>query len=344
MGQPPMAPNMPGMPGMTGLQPVPPHITPPPVPPGMEMRTNIVVRRQPVIRYFRRARVGQVHSLQVRIEAEGAAGSRSGSEITGTEPMVTIQPVIPGAIITPASADILLQPGSEANFSVLPLGHGRLRGARVDLSRQGRKLTSVDLPMRANRGRLVRFFVLLTILGLIIIKYPWKAYWEYSIEKVTPAVVKEPAPKEKTPDPAAPPEADGNNPPKPDKDAPAPSGATPKLLGGTVDKKNQMLKFEHDEAIRQYIDIHAGKLGLGEKAAGLAKPVQDWTSFDFFIAGAFHIKPGILWTYNGILTIRETPLGDMYFLGVMAGLTLIASVLTRPLQRRMPGPMLEVRT
>lgn len=339
MGPPPMAPNMPGMPGMTGLQAVvpPPHMTPPPAP--GEVRSNIIVRRQPVIRYFRRARVGQVHSMQVRIEAEGAVGSRSGSEITGTEPMVTIQPIIPGAIITPASADVLLQPGSEANFSVLAFGSGKLRGAHVNLTRQGRKLTTIDLPMRANRGRLVRFMVILTILGFLLIKYPWHVHWEYTIEKMMPNPIKEQSPANA----ASKPTTNGTA-PKLDKDAPTPNVNPPKTTDAPLSLQKQVMTFEHEEAIRQYIDVHAAKLGYGEKASKEPKPMPEWGSFDFMIAGAYYIKPGLVWSYTGLQTIRATPLGDMYFLGIMAGLTLIAAVLTRPVQRRFPGPMLEVRT
>jgi hypothetical protein len=138
-------------------------------------------RRQPVVHGYRRLRVNELHQFQVRIEAEGG---KAGGDI-GNEPSVTVQAIIPGALVTPNSGEMPLQAGNEFTFAVLPLAVGKVRNARLDIIRGGRRLTSLALPMRVNRGNGARLLIWLTLLLVFVVKYPWPGlYFERPDQKV----------------------------------------------------------------------------------------------------------------------------------------------------------------
>ncbi|HMP01265.1 MAG TPA: hypothetical protein PKC45_02070 [Gemmatales bacterium] len=143
-----------------------PGLGAPPAPAGAG--TN---RRQPVVLGYRRMRINELHQFQVKIEAEGG---KAPAPDGGNEPAVVIQPVIPGAIVTPSSGEMPLQPGNELTFAVLPLATGRVKNARLDILRNGRRLTSMNLSMRVNRGNQARLLMWLTLLLLFTFYYRWE--------------------------------------------------------------------------------------------------------------------------------------------------------------------------
>lgn len=314
-GQPPMgAPLPPGPPpGMGGLpMGTAPGLAPlggpsmPGAPGGMPgsisgPMVSGVVRRQPVFRGYRRMKRGQMYTMAVTIEAEGGGKT----EPTGSEPQVTVQPVIPGAMVTPNTYDILLQPGAEAVFSVLPMATGKLAGSRIEILRNGRKLTSLNVPMRVQRGRFMTFMVVLTLLALLLVWWPWQPKWTH---------VQAPKP-----------------------------GAAPALSPDGNPLPPPQTVYEGAEAIEKYIDVNAGRLGYGPMPSENPLPKDQWSSFDFLAAGLTYVKPALLWLWRGVETIRKTPLGDLYLIGSLAAFALLVSFIRRPRKTSLPGPMLEVR-
>jgi hypothetical protein len=317
----------PGIPGLSqssfgqapmGPGPLPP-LPPPnlgtspglgPVPAGLsEVRTAAVVRRQPVYYGVRRLTRGRGYTFTVRIEAEKNAQT----EVTGAEPLVTVQPIIPGAVVAPSTADVPLTPGSEAVFSLLPLAVGKVSGARIDILRQSRKLTSLKVPLRVSRGWFMTIMALIAILALLLVKSSWQPRYVMITERTAEAA----APKL---------DPDGN---------PLPA-EKPKL---------QRLEtvYEGREAIEKYINVNAGRLGYPPEAANPAKGVGAWDSYDFLMAGLYYARPGLLYAYDGLETARKTPLGDLYVLGIICALALIVAFLRRGRRVRVPGPVLEVR-
>jgi hypothetical protein len=122
------------------------------------------VRRQPVISYYRRMLRGKLYPLDVTIGEEGAkrpAAGQGGSSATG--PTIQVQPVVPGAQVSPPAADVATNPGSRVRFWVLPLNRGKLPDARVEFRDQGRLLSNEPLRMKSGTRRLAWFFLLLAI-------------------------------------------------------------------------------------------------------------------------------------------------------------------------------------
>lgn len=305
MGQP-VPPGMATAPGLGGPTPgLMPVGQPGMVPPG-------VVRRQPVFYGYRRMKRGQMYPMTIKIEAEGPGRA---TEAGAAEPLVTVQPVIPGAMVTPNTCDIQLQPGAEAVFSVLPMASGKLTGARVDILRQGRKLTTMNIPMRTQRGRFMTFMALLT-LGLLLLV--WSG-WEPKYTQVTEQLVA-----------AGPRLSPDGNPLPPD------PNAKPEI-------QKVETKFEGAEAIEQFLKVNGGKLGFGSEPAKDPRGIRDWSSFDFLVAGMQYIKPVLMGAYNVLHVIRTTPLGDLYLLACLAGFALLVSFLRRPRRTKLAGPLLEVR-
>lgn len=181
-----------------------------------------------------------------------------------------------------------LQAGSEFAFAVLPLAVGKIRNARLDIIRSGRRLTSLALPMRVNRGNGARLILWLTLVMLIVLKYPWPGLY--------------------------------------------------------YERPSDRMPFHEGDALRQYVLDHAAPLGLGEKAADPARPLSDWSSFDFVIAGGYYLLPALTPAYDYFRTFQKFPLADVYVVAVMLILALLVKILERPAKTRVFGPMLEVRT
>jgi hypothetical protein len=120
---------------------------------------------------------GKLYPLVVKLQEEGAARSGSSSAAPAAAgPTVQVQPVVPGALVTPATAEIATTPGSSARFWVLPLCRGKLNDARVDFHAQGRPVQSEPLKMKVVRRRLMWVLLFLAIALPCLIAYV-RATW-----------------------------------------------------------------------------------------------------------------------------------------------------------------------
>jgi hypothetical protein len=113
---------------------------------------------------------GRVYPLVVQFnEDPRAPGQRPGEAAT-----VTAHPIIPGAQVMPAVAELSTAPGSSATFWVTPIvRRGRLPQARIEFRSQGKLLQTMPLRMKVARRWLTWLFVLLTIalpLGLAYLR------------------------------------------------------------------------------------------------------------------------------------------------------------------------------
>lgn len=128
--------------------------------------------RTPVIRYSSRMRVGKLHPLRVTLKgADGESEAVKPQSLSGGfDPPIVVQVTVPGALVTP-SHQVIPVSGGEANFMVQPMKAGRLAGAKVEFLSQGRKVSEVPVPMKANRGRLAKTLLWLGILLPFIINF-----------------------------------------------------------------------------------------------------------------------------------------------------------------------------
>jgi hypothetical protein len=125
-----------------------------------------VVQRKAVYSFGRRMLSRRLQSLVVTMQAPDKNAPPSGGE-----GIVTVQPVVPGALVTPALADVSTSPGSTVRFSVLPLVKGKLRDARVELRQRGRAVDSTPLPMKVTRRCFAKCFLLFAILITVLLAY-----------------------------------------------------------------------------------------------------------------------------------------------------------------------------
>jgi hypothetical protein len=117
------------------------------------------------VRYWKRMRMNQVYPVTV-----------SGSGRGNYDP-VTVRLIVGGAQVVPAEHSI--DPSNSADrvvFYVTPIARGYLRGERLEVLQDGRKIQEIPLPSRvtSQSGTLVWFFLALFI--------PWLMlhYFEYS--------------------------------------------------------------------------------------------------------------------------------------------------------------------
>jgi hypothetical protein len=160
---PPFQANPGPVPGRAG--------SPPPLQPvGAPMQMSNQYVRTPIVKYSRRMRVGKIHPVKVTLASHSAPSLGFQSSNASFDPPVVIQVTVPGAIVTPPHVIVPLA-GGEASFYVQPLMAGRLVGGRVEFLSQGRKIGEVNLPMKANRGRLAKWLFLFAILVPFIINF-----------------------------------------------------------------------------------------------------------------------------------------------------------------------------
>jgi outer membrane biosynthesis protein TonB len=103
------------------------------------------VRRKPVVRFHARMVLGKLYPLLVQLRDEGGKNTVAINGDGTHGGAVTVQPIIPGALVSPTAMDISTATGSEARFWVTPLALGKLRDARVELRTGHRILESVPL-------------------------------------------------------------------------------------------------------------------------------------------------------------------------------------------------------
>jgi hypothetical protein len=132
-----------------------------------DQRLGGKVRRQPVVRYYQRMLRGRLYSLDVRLNDESGRGDGSGA--SGSH--VLVRPVIPGAQVSPPSAELSTAPGSTVRFWVQPMCRGRLRDARVEFRSGSQMAGHVPLRMRVATRRLTWFCLLLAIVLPCVLYY-----------------------------------------------------------------------------------------------------------------------------------------------------------------------------
>jgi len=113
------------------------------------------IQCESVVSYYRKMFRGKVYPLTLRISGTGSNG-----------PVVEVHPVIPGALVSPATVFASAKDGAKATFHVTPLASGKLPDARVEVRSRGRLLNEIPLKMKAKAGRgwLFKLFCLLTVL------------------------------------------------------------------------------------------------------------------------------------------------------------------------------------
>jgi len=135
---------------------------------GLQSSTQYL--RTPIVRYSSVMRVGKQHPM--RISLMGANGEtepeKTQSLSGGFDPPILVLVTIPGALVTPNSQIIPLS-GGDANFIVQPISSGKLKGAKVEFLSQGRKISEIPLPIKANRGSLGKWLITLGVLLPILI-------------------------------------------------------------------------------------------------------------------------------------------------------------------------------
>jgi len=136
------------------------------------LQTSNQYLRTPIVRYSSQMRVGKQHPM--RISLTGANGEadlvKPQSLSGGFDPPIVIQVTIPGALVSPNHQIIPLS-GGDANFIVQPISSGRLKGAKVEFLSQGRKISEIPLPIRANKGRLAKWLFFIGILLPFLINF-----------------------------------------------------------------------------------------------------------------------------------------------------------------------------
>lgn len=140
--------------------------------------------RTPVVRYSSRMRVGRLHPLRVTLTGLNDAETvKPDTQSGGFDPPIVVQLSVPGALVTPPHV-IMPISGGEAHFTVQPMISGKLTGARIEFLAQGRKVSELALPMKANRGYLAKsLLVLALLLPFLIHWFPDLAY----VSRINPA-------------------------------------------------------------------------------------------------------------------------------------------------------------
>jgi len=123
------------------------------------------------IRYWKKMRMNKVYPILVSFAGKGEA-----------EP-VTVRVVMAGAQVVPAEQVMdPANPGEKATFYVTPIAQGGLRGERVEVLQNGRKIQEVRIPCKVNsqRSTLVWLFLAFFI--------PWLFlhYFQYAPIGYTP--------------------------------------------------------------------------------------------------------------------------------------------------------------
>ncbi len=96
------------------------------------------------------------------VEVPRGKGAVAADAPTGI--VVTVRPVVPGALVAPAELPLeVSRPGARATFHVTPLARGRLPGAGVRFLYDGRLLHELATPMRVRTQRLAWLLLLLAV-------------------------------------------------------------------------------------------------------------------------------------------------------------------------------------
>jgi hypothetical protein len=110
----------------------------------------------------------RVYPLVVQVpRGKGAVPADSASGV-----MVTLRPVVPGALVAPAELPLeISRPGARATFHVTPLVRGRLPEARVGVFCDGRPVHEVRTPMKVRTQRLAWALLLSALVLPVLLVY-----------------------------------------------------------------------------------------------------------------------------------------------------------------------------
>src|SRR4051794_20293229 len=104
-------------------------------------------------RHYRRMRPNRVYPFVVSWRESGR----------GTGPVV-VRLVMAGAQVVPAEHTLdPAHPGDQVTFHVTPPARGQLRGERLEVVQDGRKVQELRLPCKVTTQRLTWFFLFLTL-------------------------------------------------------------------------------------------------------------------------------------------------------------------------------------
>jgi hypothetical protein len=282
-----------------------------------------IVKRQATVSYYRKMHKGRLFTLAVRL-GDASAPQDAPATRDGT---LTVQPVVPGALVSPALADISAKPGSEVQFMVLPLCFGRLPNARVEFRSRGKTLERVPLKSKVARRRFVGFLLLLTIVlvGLIV--------WDRHVSRLEPFYQRV---KEQPPPPpliqegagGAGPRRQGGAggmtlPPPPDLSKMPPTQYVPYWGGNAIDA---WLEDKADSAQKR-VDLDSHELSdvgiLALKWVNDQKFGGQWTLDR-------KDRSVLVWTYSGWEVLRNFTMAEVYVAVFLLTLTVIAWILTGP--------------
>ncbi|MEK7485610.1 MAG: tetratricopeptide repeat protein [Planctomycetota bacterium] len=142
--------------------------------------------RQNTVRYFRqmypfhtypvRVLISDGKVQEVQIKGMVQATGNTPFSLNATQPIVTIRPIFPGALIVPDYLDIdVTQPSTQAEFWITPQTEGHIKEARVEIYYQGKCLDRVPTPYTVSKHTLAKASLfcsfLFPVLGPIFNQY-----------------------------------------------------------------------------------------------------------------------------------------------------------------------------
>jgi hypothetical protein len=141
----------------------------------MSAEPEDVASRRATVRYYDRMNPQKVFPFMVTLTAEkvkkilqrGVSQAESKTFEVKLEEFVQIEPILPGCTCYPAKSELKLTAADTAvHFWVVPQVLGKVRGAKVTISQEGRTLSEVELDIR------VRKTTLALVVGLMTLLYP----------------------------------------------------------------------------------------------------------------------------------------------------------------------------
>jgi hypothetical protein len=128
----------------------------------VEVEVEVELRRRTTVRYYTQMNPARLFPLLVclsketikKVVLQGVAQveSKQTFAIKKENPVVTIEPHLPGCLVTPAAVDVDVTPRLvETRFTVAPLVEGTIDDARIDIRYLGRVIDSVPLSIRVTK-------------------------------------------------------------------------------------------------------------------------------------------------------------------------------------------------
>jgi hypothetical protein len=301
-----------------------------------------LVQRQATVSYFRKLRKGRVCALTVKLDE----ASKNAPPAT-REGTITVEPVIPGALVYPSHAELSTQPGSEYRFSVLPLCSGKLRPARVEFRARGKSLQSMPVKMKVVRRRLAWLLLFFTIIvtGLMV--------WDRHISPFEPMFV-----EVRHEQPAA--SIPQNQPQQRRQGDPRGGGAAiasaegltpPPAVNASALTPPKELPLYGEAAIDGWIAHHArrsssrweyGGCEITDLAVLGLDAVHSWKFGGDWLEDDEKDKSVITWTYRGRSILYNLPMSEVCVGALLLSITALVWYVQGPARARRRSPAFEV--